>query len=152
MQCIPSWSLSLQARSKTSTTSAQALRLRHGPTNNGALPARPTERQSAPSRATAYKPWIAPQPTGAPSSKPIGTPCTTTAKSSTSMSSTLSSAVLLPTISTTKMSNKKRLIKVEINLEHMSPDELMRFFIRLADKGLLPPCPPEIRQKYEPKP
>jgi hypothetical protein len=40
-------------------------------------------------------------------------------------------------------------IKVTINLEQMSSDEQMRFFIRLADKGLLPPCPPEIRQKYE---
>lgn len=43
-------------------------------------------------------------------------------------------------------------MKVTINMEHMSRDEQMRFMIRLADKGLLPPCPPEIRQKYEPKP
>lgn len=149
MRCTPFWSSSLQARSKTSTTSAQALRLRLGRTNKGALPARPTERQSAPSRATAYKPWIAPQPTGAPSSKPIGTPCTTTAKWSTLVSSTPSSDVQLLPTSTNKIMSK---IKVTINMEHMSRDEQMRFMIRLADKGLLPPCPPEIRREYEQKP
>lgn len=151
MQCTPSWSSSPQARSKTSTTSAQALRLRHGHTNNGARPAQLTERPSAPSRATAYKPWIALQPTGAPSSKTIGTRNTTTAKSSTSTSSTTSSVVLLPPTSTNKIMSKIKM-KVTINMEHMSRDEQMRFMIRLADKGLLPPCPPEIRQKYEPKP
>lgn len=34
-------------------------------------------------------------------------------------------------------------------MEHMSHDEQMRYFISLADKGLLSPCPPEIRRKYE---
>ncbi len=64
------------------------------------------------------------------------------------MSSTPSSAVrLLPTSTNNIMSKKK--IKVTINMEHMSRDEQIRFLIRLADKGLLPPCPPEIRQKYE---
>lgn len=42
-------------------------------------------------------------------------------------------------------------MKITFNMEHMSRDEQMRFMIRLADKGLLPPCPTEIRQKYEPK-
>lgn len=46
------------------------------------------------------------------------------------------------------MSNKKGLIKVEINLEGMTRDEQMRYLIRLADMGLLPPCPEEIRRKY----
>ena len=50
-----------------------------------------------------------------------------------------------------KKSNDNTSFKVTINMEDMSPDELMRFLIRLADKGLLPTCPPEIRQKYAPK-
>lgn len=48
-----------------------------------------------------------------------------------------------------KKSNNNMSFKVTINMEHMSRDEQMRFFIRLADEGLLPPCPPEIRRKYE---
>lgn len=50
-----------------------------------------------------------------------------------------------------KKSNNNTSFKVTINMEHMSPDEQMRFFISLADKGLLPPCPPEIREPYAPK-
>ena len=86
----------------------------------------------APSRATAYKPRkVSPQqPTGASSSASIGTLSTTTAKSSTSTSSTLSSAVQLPPTSTNKIMSK---LKITINLEHMRPDEQMRYFIRLAD-------------------
>lgn len=122
--------------------------LSDGCTNVGARPPPHRKLPVAPSRATAYKPWIALQPTGAPSSKIIGTRNTTTAKSSTSTSSTLSSAVRLLHTSTNKIMSKIKL-KVTINLEHMSPDEQMRYFIRLADKGLLPPCPPEIRRKYE---
>jgi predicted transcriptional regulator len=34
---------------------------------------------------------------------------------------------------------------------NMSHDEQMRYLISLADKGLLPPCPKEIRRKYAPK-
>lgn len=79
-----------------------------------------------------------------------GTAYTTTAKSSTSTSSTLSSAVQLLHTSTNKIMSKKK-IKVTINMEHMSHDEQMRYLISLADKGLLPPCPPEIRRKYAPK-
>lgn len=48
-----------------------------------------------------------------------------------------------------KKSNDNTSFKVTINMEDMSPDEQMRFFIRLADEGLLPPCPPEIRSQYE---
>ena len=79
-----------------------------------------------------------------------GTACTTTVKSSTSTSSTLSSAVQLLHTSTNKIMSKKK-IKFTINMEHMSHDEQMRYLISLADKGLLPPCPPEIRRKYAPK-
>ena len=114
---------------------------------------RPSPHRKLPvtaSRATAYKPWIAftPPPTGAHSSKHTGTLSATTAKSSTSTSSTLSSAVRLLHTSTNKIMSKIK-IKVTINMEHMSHDEQMRYFIRLADIGLLPPCPPEIRRKYE---
>lgn len=89
-----------------------------------------------------------PPPTGAHSSKLTGTRSTITARWSTSMSSIASSAVLLHT-STTNNIMRKIKITVTINMEHMSPDEQMLFFIRLADEGLLPPCPPEIRKKYE---
>lgn len=95
------------------------------------------------SRATAYKPWIASPPTGAHSSSPTGTACTTTAKLSISTSSTLSSAAYI-----NKKIMSKIKIKVTINMEHMSHDEQMRYFIHLADIGLLPPCPPEIRREY----
>lgn len=51
-----------------------------------------------------------------------------------------------------KKSNNNTSFKVTINMEDMSREEQMRFLIRLADKGLLPPCPQEIRKKYEQKP
>lgn len=124
--------------------------LSDGCTSGGVRPSPPRKLPVAASRAKAYKPWIAstPTPTGAHSSAQIGTLLTTTAKLSTSTSSTLSFAVQLLHTSTNKIMSKIK-IKVTINLEQMSSDEQMRFFIRLADKGLLPPCPPEIRQKYE---
>ena len=122
--------------------------LSDGCTSVGARPSPHRKLSVAASRATAYKPWIASPPTGAHSSNPTGTLSTTTAKSSTSTSSTLSSAVRLLHTSTNKIMSKIK-IKVTINLEHMSSDEQMRYFISLADKGLLPPCPPEIRRKYE---
>lgn len=124
-----------------------------GYTSAGARPSPHSKLLMAASRATAYKPWIAspPQPTGAHSSAHTGTLLTTTVKSSTSTSFTPSSAVQLLHTSTNKIMSKTKL-KVTINLEHMSPDEQMRYFIRLADMGLLPPCPKEIREKYEQPP
>ena len=122
--------------------------LSDGCTSVGARPSPPRKLPVTASRATAYKPWIASPPTGAHSSKHTGTLSTTTAKSRTSTSSTLSFAVQLLHTSTNKIMSKIK-IKVTINLEHMSSDEQMRYFIRLADIGLLPPCPPEIRRKYE---
>lgn len=47
-----------------------------------------------------------------------------------------------------KKSNDNTSFKVTINMEDMSHDEQMRYFIRLADMGLLPPCPEEIRRTY----
>ena len=70
------------------------------------------------------------------------------------MSSTPSSVVQLPTISTRyrknmkKKSNNNASFKVTINMEDMDREKQMRFLIRLADAGLLPPCPQEIRKKY----
>lgn len=124
--------------------------LSDGCTSGGVRPSPPRKLPVAASRAKAYKPWIAstPTPTGAHSSTHIGTLLTTTAKSSTSTSSTPSFAVQLLHTSTNNFMSKVK-IKVTINMEHMSHDEQMRFFIQLADKGLLPPCPPEIRRKYE---
>lgn len=124
--------------------------LSDGGTSGGIRPSPPSKLPVAASRAKAYKPWIAstPTPTGAHSSAHIGTLLTTTAKSSTSTSSTPSFAVQLLHTSTNNFMSKIK-IKVTINMEHMSHDEQMRFFIQLADKGLLPPCPPEIRRKYE---
>lgn len=89
-----------------------------------------------------------PPPTGALSSKLIGTRSTITARWSTSMSSIASSAVRLLHTSTTNNIMRKIKITVTINMEHMSRDEQIRFMIRLADEGLLPPCPPEIRAQY----
>lgn len=120
--------------------------LSDGCTNVGARPYPPRKPPVAASRATAYKPWIASPPTGAHSSALTGTLSTTVAKSSTSTSSTLSFAVRLLHTSTNNIMTK---LKITINLKHMSRDEQMRYFISLADKGLLPPCPPEIRRKYE---
>lgn len=122
--------------------------LSDGCTSGGVRPSPPRKLPVAASRAKAYKPWIASPSTGVHSSKLTGTACTTVAKLSTSTSSTLSFAVQLLHTSTNKIMSKIK-IKVTINLEQMSSDEQMRFFIRLADKGLLPPCPPEIRRKYE---
>lgn len=115
-----------------------------GCTSAGARPSPYRKLPVSASRATAYKPWIASPPTGAHSSSPTGTACTTTAKLSISTSSTLSSAAYI-----NKKIMSKIKIKVTINMEHMSHDEQMRYFIRLADMDLLPPCPPEIRRKYE---
>ncbi len=121
-----------------------------GYTSSGARPPPHRKLPVAASHATAYKPWIAitTPPTDAHSSKLTGTRSTITARWSTSMSSIASSVWLLPQTFKNKIMSKIK-IKVTINMEHMSPDEQMRYFIRLADKGLLPPCPPEIRRKYE---
>lgn len=148
MVSIPSASSTPRAFSRTSTSIRRMPTPLLGCTSVGARPSPHRKLSVAASRATAYKPWIASPPTGAHSSKLTGTACTTTAKSSTSTSSTLSSAVRLLHTSTNEIMSKIK-IKVTINLEHMSSDEQMRYFIRLADKGLLPPCPPEIRRKYE---
>ncbi len=122
--------------------------LSDGCTSVGARPSPHCKLPVAASRAKAYKPWIASPSTGVHSSKLTGTACTTVAKLSTSTSSTPSSAVLLQHTSTNKIMSKLK-IKVTINMEHMSREEQIRFIIRMADKVLLPPCPPEIRQKYE---
>lgn len=110
-----------------------------GRTNSGALPALPTVRPS-----TLHTTILI--PTGVLISNPIGITSAIICGPTASTNSTQSSAVPLLHTSTNKIMSK---IKVTINLEHMSLDEQMRFFIRLADEGLLPPCPPEIRQKYE---
>lgn len=47
-----------------------------------------------------------------------------------------------------KKSNDNTSFKVTINMEDMDREKQMRFLIRLADAGLLPPCPQEIRKKY----
>lgn len=124
--------------------------LSDGCTSVGARPPPHCKLPVAASRATAYKPWIAitTPPTGAHSSKLTGTLSTITARWSTSMSSIASSVWLQPQTFKNKIMSKIK-IKVTINMEHMNRDEQMRFFIRLADEGLLPPCPPEIRSQYE---
>ena len=143
MQCIPSWSSSLQARSKASTTSEQAPLQRLGPTSGGV---RHAQLMGSPSQTQKAK-----TPIGAHSLKLTGTRSTITARWNISLSSIASSDVQLLPTSTNKIMSKIKM-KVTINMEHMSRDEQIRFMIRLADKGLLPPCPPEIRQKYAPKP
>lgn len=148
MVSIPSASSTPRAFSRTSTSIRRMPTPLLGYTSVGARPSPPRKLSVATSRVTAYKPWIASPLTGAHSSNPTGTLSTTTAKLSTSMSSTLSFGVQLLHTSTNKIMSKIK-IKVTINMEHMSHDEQMRYFIRLADKGLLPPCPPEIRRKYE---
>lgn len=105
--------------------------------------ARHAQLTGSPSQAQKVK-----TPIGVSSCKTTGTRSATTARWNTSMSSIASSDVLLLLTFKNQIMSKIK-IKVTINMEHMSPDEQMRFFIRLADKGLLPPCPPEIRKKYE---
>ena len=68
------------------------------------------------------------------------------------MSSNVYSDVLLPPTfknqNMSKTTNNKVTWKLTFNMEGMSSEEQMMFLIHLADIGLLPPCPTEIRSQY----